>query len=143
MAQRQLWPDTHFAPEILRPKTTSTQKQLWPRKYFSLVNTLAQKILRPGNNFGPIDFSPLHFGPGTKISKMSFFHHFWPSTGLGAWGVSQGKIKAIITNITSSDQELKNFPSKAQKSKSSKQNIYYVYHTKDAKIIKKHIWKVV
>ena len=84
LAQRQLWPDTHFGPEILRPETTSARKQLRPRKYFGPVNTSAQKILRPrkyfgpeilrpGNNFGPIDFGPLHFGPGTKLSKVSFF----------------------------------------------------------------------
>jgi hypothetical protein len=55
--------------------------------------------------------------------------------------VPQVEIKAIMTNITRSDQELENFHRKAQKSKSSKQNSYLKYiiskDTKNAKIIKK------
>ena len=40
----------------------------------------------------------------------------------------QGEIKAIVANITRSGKKLENLPGKGQKSKSLKQNSYYVYH---------------
>ena len=72
LAHRQLWPDTHFGPEILRPETTLARKYFGPRilrpgEYFGPVHTSARKY------FGPIDFGPAHFGPKTKLSKVSFF----------------------------------------------------------------------
>jgi hypothetical protein len=63
----------HFGPEIHRPETTLAQKQLRPRDNFGPVNTSAQRILWPGVYFGQIDFGLLHFGPRTKLLKVTFF----------------------------------------------------------------------
>jgi hypothetical protein len=87
LAQRQLWPDTHFGPEILRPGilrpgNTSARNNFGPENTSARLYTLARKQLRPREYFGPL----IYFGPEilrpdrlrpttlrTKLSKVSFF----------------------------------------------------------------------
>ena len=94
LAQRQLWPDTHFGPEILRPETfwpgntsarnnfgpentlaclyTSARKQLRPREYFGLLIYFGPEILRPAR------LRPAPLRPRDQTFKSVIFHHFWP-----------------------------------------------------------------
>ena len=63
-----LWPETTLARKIVRPAYI-----LWPGNNFGPENTSARLYTSARKYFGPIDFGPLHFGPGNKLSKVSFF----------------------------------------------------------------------
>ena len=80
-------------------ETALAPHSLWPKAHFGPENTSAWCLLWPGNtsarnNFGPIDFSPLHFGPGTKVSKVYFFIFF----GLGSLRAKQ--FLKFVHNLT-------------------------------------------
>ena len=62
--------------------------------YFSLSHS-AWWTLWTGNNFSPIDFGPLLFDPGIKLSSV-IFHHFWPSRPKGCLRV---KLKPCLPKL--------------------------------------------
>ena len=92
LAQRQLWPDTHFGPEILwpgilRPENTLARNNFGPENSSARLYTLARKQLRPREYFGPLIYfgpeilwpdrlRPATHRPGDQTFKSVIFHYF-------------------------------------------------------------------
>ena len=72
MAHTQFGPETALVSKTLA-RNTSARKYFGPLIYFGPENASARLYTSARKYFGPIDFGLLHFGPGTKLSKVSCF----------------------------------------------------------------------
>ena len=66
VASNILQPEAQFG-----PRNTSAPIILLPDAYFS-PKYFSPEILQPGNTSARNNFGPIHFGPRTKFSKVSF-----------------------------------------------------------------------
>ena len=63
----KVWLQDYFGLHSLWPRGT-----IRPKEYLDPNNTLARYLFQPRNTSAKNNFGPIHFGPRTKFSKVSF-----------------------------------------------------------------------